>query len=359
MTGTYGRPGPIGSADTAVRRECTDRRPLSNGWCRSRRCKGDHQDGDTAAGPGGSQRPAARSRGPARRHGPQPVPSPPITHPAGAVFSTVRSPNAAAVSARVVLAADDLVTARWAAAEAERLHAALQVVGTGDDIARARVTRVLRASFPGAAVTSRRVADPLGADLSRVGASAELMVVAAVSGSRVVGDAVCPVATVPPTVPPVGRVIVGVAPWTAPCVLDVAVREAVARGAELVAVRAWAGPDSDLGRILPDTLMRWDRGLERARRELQRSVDRWRTEETGGRFRLLTVRDDAAPLLIALSTDAELLVLGRSSRGTASGTVASIPVGDLVAAVRCPVIVVPEPATPLDASASERARSGS
>ncbi|GAY07344.1 universal stress protein [Pseudonocardia sp. N23] len=243
----------------------------------------------------------------------------------------------------ILLVADDMVSARWAAAEAERMHTRVQVVGTGDDVGRARTTRRLRALFPDASVSTCRVADPLGVDLERISTSAELLVVAAPPDPEVLLAAACPVAAVPLTVPPAGRVIVGVAPRTATAVLDIAVREAVSRDAELVAVRAWSSAESDLGRILPDTLERWDRDLARVRHDLERSVAPWRTGEPGRRIRLLTVRDDPAPLLVALAVDAELLVLGRSSNGAAAGTVAGASPSDLVAAARCPVLVVPEP----------------
>lgn len=255
----------------------------------------------------------------------------------------------------VVLAADDLVPARWAAAEAERLRAPLQVVGTGNDVARTRVTQLLRASAPGAPVASRRVADPLGADLRRVSAGAELMVVSAAVGPRVVGAAVCPVATVPPTVPPLGRVIVAVAPRTAPSVLDLAVHEALARDAELVAVRVRGGPDADPGDALPDVLARWQRDLTHACRDLRQAVARWGADDADRRFRLLTVRGDPVPLLIALGIDAELLVVGCSVHGAG----ATVLAGELVATVRCPVIGVPDPATPRGAAARQRVRSGS
>ena len=258
----------------------------------------------------------------------------------------------------VVLAADDLVTAGWALAEAERLHAPVQVVGTGDDVGRTRTTRRLRRSSPHVPVTTRRVADPLGADLRRISATAELVVVTAAAGHPALDEAACPVATVPRTVPPAGRVIVGVAPWTAPAVLDIAVREAVARDSELVAVRVWGGPDSDLGRLLPDTLAKWDLALSRVRRDLEKTLTPWRTENTGGRIRLLTVRDDPAPLLVALAADAELLVLGRSVRGTTAGTVAGAPVGDMVATVRCPLIMGPDVPTPHSDPGLRRVRSG-
>ncbi|WP_425569395.1 universal stress protein [Pseudonocardia yuanmonensis] len=41
---------------------------------------------------------------------------------------------------------------------------------------------------------------------------------------------------------------------------------------------------------------------------------------------------------------AELLVLGRSQRGSPTRTLAGAPAAAVVAAARCPVLVVPEPA---------------
>ncbi|MFC7658974.1 universal stress protein [Pseudonocardia benzenivorans] len=144
-------------------------------------------------------------------------------------------------------------------------------------------------------------------------------------------------------------------PRTAPSVLDLAVHEALARDAELVAVRVRGGPDADPGDALPDVLARWQRDLTHACRDLRQAVARWGADDADRRFRLLTVRGDPVPLLIALGIDAELLVVGCSVHGAGAAVLA----GELVATVRCPVIGVPDPATPRGATARQRVRSGS
>ena len=233
----------------------------------------------------------------------------------------------------------------WAAAEASRRRLPLHVVASRDDGAAARMHR-LRDAHPGLSVHLRCLPTPVDRSLPRLTAGAALLVLPFPASAEVLSSALCPTAVVPADEPERGRVVVGVAPWTGNEVLHTAIEQAVGRHAELVAVRARNSRLVDLGRVLPAMLTRWDDRAARTERELAEALRPWRTANPGLPLRSLVVRDDAAPLLIMHSAHAELLVLGRSERGSLTRTLAGAPAAAVVAAARCPVLVVPGSARP-------------
>lgn len=133
-------------------------------------------------------------------------------------------------------------------------------------------------------------------------------------------------------------VLLAVAPGTAERAVDTAFELAAERGLTLIAVRTWHDPDLPLGGWFhPDRTARWDAAHAKARHELDRALERARTAHPAVRVTPVVVADDLVPFLSALSTRAELLVVGRSTR---PGHRAS-PVDALVRQAACPVLVVP------------------
>ncbi|WP_345379301.1 universal stress protein [Pseudonocardia yuanmonensis] len=264
-----------------------------------------------------------------------------------------------AAPVRPVLVVDDggtvagIAAQRWAAAEASRRDLPLQLVATQADGLRA--VRRLRGEYPRLPVRLHRLPDPLGRALRPLTADAALLALPAPAAGPVLSTSFCPTAVVPADETARGRVVVGVAPWTPEEVLRTAVEEALERDAELVAVRAWRARTRglrELARMLPGPFGAGasdDGGAESAegaRRELDQLLSPWRIGYPDLRLHPLVVHGDAAAVLTMLSVDAELLVVGRSGRGALVRAVAGAPGDEALAAARCPVLVVPEPAPP-------------
>jgi nucleotide-binding universal stress UspA family protein len=111
-------------------------------------------------------------------------------------------------------------------------------------------------------------------------------------------------------------------------------------------VRAWTERGIDLGRLRPGPIAEWDRAEEQVRREVALTISLWRVIHPDVDVRCVTVHDEAAELLVALSHHARLLVLGRSARGALLGGLSESPVTALLRAARCPVLVVPREGPP-------------
>jgi nucleotide-binding universal stress UspA family protein len=139
-------------------------------------------------------------------------------------------------------------------------------------------------------------------------------------------------------------------------VFDLSFREAAERRAGLVAVRTWSDPLIDIGSLRPEELRHWDRTEDRAQRELELAP--WIVIHPEVSVEIMVVQDRATDFLLALSHRAQLLVLGRSTRGALLGLIAGSPAEALLRAANCPVIVVPAAGPPrtswLPADAHER-----
>jgi nucleotide-binding universal stress UspA family protein len=152
-----------------------------------------------------------------------------------------------------------------------------------------------------------------------------------------------------------GRIVLAVAADTAARAVDTAFELAADRGVPLLAVSIWHDPDLPLGGWLrPDCTARWDAAHAKARRELDRRLERARTAHPEVQVTAVVADDDPVTFLTALSTRADLLVVGRSTR---PGDRAS-PVDVLVREAACPVLVVPPPWRSSSSSAGVLASSG-
>ncbi len=139
-------------------------------------------------------------------------------------------------------------------------------------------------------------------------------------------------------------VVLAVSPDTPPEAVDVAFAQAAGRGCRLLAVPTWHDPDLPLGGWLrPDRTARWDAVHRTVRNELDRALEPARTAHPTVQVATVVADDELVPFLAALSTRAELLVLGRSRR---PGRRAS-PVDALVRQATRPVLVVPPARRPL------------
>jgi nucleotide-binding universal stress UspA family protein len=135
-----------------------------------------------------------------------------------------------------------------------------------------------------------------------------------------------------------GRIVLAVAPGTAERAVDTAFALAAERGSALLAIRTWHDPDLPLGGWLqPDRTARWDAAHAKARCELDSALERARAAQPSVHVTPIVVDDDLVPFLSALSTRADLLVVGRSTQPEHRAS----PVDTLVRQAACPVLVVP------------------
>jgi nucleotide-binding universal stress UspA family protein len=142
-----------------------------------------------------------------------------------------------------------------------------------------------------------------------------------------------------------GRIVLAASPDTPAEAVDAAFDRAAERGLPLLAVRLWHDPRLPLGGWLrPERIARWDAADREARRELDIALAQARAAHPEVEVTTVVADDDPVPFLAALSTRAELLVLGRPTRlGQTS------PVDALIHQAACPVLVVPR--TPRPSSA--------
>jgi hypothetical protein len=139
-----------------------------------------------------------------------------------------------------------------------------------------------------------------------------------------------------------GRIVLAVAPGTRPEVVDTAFALAAERKIPVLAVRVWHEPDLPLGGWLrPERTAAWDAAHRKAWRELDRALERAKAAHPEVAVSPVVVDDDLVPFLAALSTHAELLVLGRSRRLRNRVS----PVDALARQAACPLLIVP-PARP-------------
>jgi nucleotide-binding universal stress UspA family protein len=266
-------------------------------------------------------------------------------------------------SGAVVLCADRSAAAhsalRWAVAEAARRKAPLQVVAAAVEPALTRRSTVLadaitaiRASLSGLPILGRTAHGPVVDTLRELSVDAAAVVVPVTLPelADVVATSFCPVVTVPEPAsgPRAGRgpVVLGAAPWTVEEVVELAFREAAERRARLIAVRTWSDPLIDIGSLRPEQLPRWDRAEDRTQRELELELSPWTVIHPQVHLETMVVQDRATDFLLDLSHRAQLLVLGRSTRGALLRLIAGSPAVALLRAAHCPVIVVPAAGPP-------------
>ncbi|MHA6794285.1 universal stress protein [Pseudonocardia bannensis] len=245
---------------------------------------------------------------------------------------------------------------RWGAAQAARTGRLLRVVLPERHADRivdlAVVTGMLaavRRAIPEVAVSAEEIGEATGPALRALSGDASVLVVEASTPQlgAVVAGSFCPVVIVPEDeVRTDGPVVLGAAPWTGDEVFDTAFRAAADRGVPLQPVRAWTDPRIDLGRLLPSRLARWDAAEQRARRELEIALSAWTVAYPAVEVQPLVVNDRPAEFLLALSHRAQLLVLGRSERGTLLSGITGSPVEELARQAHCPVMIVPAAGPP-------------
>lgn len=248
---------------------------------------------------------------------------------------------------------------RWAAAEARRRALPLQIVAAGPTHPRSARKTILAGPLAtvGAAVAGLPVMggasrEPVHATLRRRSAGAATLVVPATLPelATVVVDAYCPVVTVPAHDPPReaehGPVVVGAAPWTTEAVIGRAFHEASERKASVRAVRIWSAPCVEPGWLRPDRIAEGDSAEQRVRSELEQALSAWTIIHPEVRVEMIVVQDRPASFLVAISHSAQLLVLGRTARGTQVAEIAGSPIDALLHSSACPVMIVPSDGPP-------------
>jgi len=101
---------------------------------------------------------------------------------------------------------------------------------------------------------------------------------------------------------------------------------------------------------------------DRARQELDHALSPWTIIYPQVEVERVVEQEQATALLLDLSTRAQLLVLGRSSRGALLGLVVGSPTVDLLGAAHSPLLVVPAAGPPRSTwwptASSRRTRAG-
>ncbi len=121
-------------------------------------------------------------------------------------------------------------------------------------------------------------------------------------------------------------------------VLAFAVAEATSRGADLVAVHAWSGPQVPIvGGFGP--LVDWTAVEDGARQVLAEAVAPWRRTGSDLRIEEVVARDHAASALLAASGEAALLVVGHRHRRRLARLGSTT--NGLLHRATCPIAVVP------------------
>jgi nucleotide-binding universal stress UspA family protein len=233
---------------------------------------------------------------------------------------------------------------RWAAAEAGRLRAPLHVLVTSADTsaehrgALADTVAAVLAGLTDVPLVGRAGRGAPAEVLREVSADAQILVITTASPDldRAVASSFCPVVAVPEVPgtgdggePGNGPVVLGAAPWTDEVVVGRAFAEAARRRARLVVVRAGAAGRSD-----------------HDGHEIDLALSMWKLVHPDVEVETMVLPDPRADVLLALTRDACLLVLGRSARGALLAGLVGSPVHDVLHAARCPVLVVPPPGPP-------------
>jgi nucleotide-binding universal stress UspA family protein len=160
-------------------------------------------------------------------------------------------------------------------------------------------------------------------------------------GHRVAAHATCPVVVVRGrTGADDGPVVVGVdgSPAGANAV-EQAFIEAAARGAELVAVRAWSPPVPPWGADMPP-LVYEPAGREAAERAaLEEQLAPWRDKYPQVPVEPLVTKHNAARVLVGVSHTARLVIVGNRGLGVFAGTVLGSVTSQVLHHADCPVLI--------------------
>lgn len=234
----------------------------------------------------------------------------------------------------------------WAADHARLHHApvtmAIRATATPSLERFADAVATVREAAPDSVLDVQRRTSLL--DLRELAESGNGLLVLPADAPNAVGhalDARCRVAFVPSDPLPDGPVLLGVTASTGQPAIEEAFREAAVRDSSLRVVRVWSDPTVPVGLATPEALSVVDIVARRAQAELDEAVDGWAAEFPTVPVRKLLMADDAACALAALTCRARLLVVGRSARPVPTAIQLASPLGRVLRATHCPVLVVP------------------
>ncbi|MCR6032876.1 hypothetical protein GGQ22_15735 [Nocardioides sp. zg-579] len=205
-----------------------------------------------------------------------------------------------------------------------------------------RVQRVVRRGSRVAALTS----DARGARLLVVGSDRRPVTARLLTGNTSTGvaaSAASPVVAVPETWDPdrsTGVVVVGIKrPTRVTELFGEAFAVAHARGARLVVMHAWKLP-SEYDDIVAGRTSReqWD---ARARTELEGPLAEWREAYPEVEVEVRTIHDQPAHALVAVSAEADELVLLRRAHGIPAAAHLGSTARAVLREAQCPVRIVP------------------
>ncbi len=160
-------------------------------------------------------------------------------------------------------------------------------------------------------------------------------------GHRVAAHATCPVVVVRGrSGEDDGPVVVGVdgSPAGAHAV-ELAFAEAAARGAELVAIRAWSPPVPPWGADMPPLIYEPAEREATERAALQEQLRPWRDKYPQVPVEALVAKHNAARVLVGVSHTAQLVVVGDRGFGVFAGTVLGSVSSQVLHHADCPVLV--------------------
>jgi nucleotide-binding universal stress UspA family protein len=160
-------------------------------------------------------------------------------------------------------------------------------------------------------------------------------------GHRVAAHATCPVVVVRGRADAAeGPVVVGAdgSPAGAHAV-ELAFAEAAARGAELIAIRAFSPPVPPWGGDMPPLIYEPDEREARERQALAELLAPWRDKYPQVAVEALVAKHNAARVLVGVSHTAQLVVAGNRGFGVFGGTVLGSVTSQLLHHADCPVLV--------------------
>lgn len=217
-----------------------------------------------------------------------------------------------------------------------------------------RTIEQIRDTSPELAVNGRVLDGPIISELRHLSEQSQLLVVGhrglggfagLLTGSVALGMAAqarCPVVVVRGSSHSRKPVVVGIDPH--PHLEDVirfAAEQAVARGVDLVAVRAWQPPPVPWRFDYRQPWYDEEKLAETEQALAEQLLEPWREKYSELTIRLRMVPRTAADALISASADAQLVVLGRRGRGGFAGLRLGSVARQLLHHSHCPIAIVP------------------